>query len=205
MHLKPLYLIIGLLWLTSFTQKKEVLTTVKTVKGNKHPICFFIAFNYDSLLVNDEKEIDFVKRTKDERNAKKPGKGDRWEENWYRDKKEVYEKTFIDGVYAKLSPKAAVKNDKSICVYTMEVMPLFMMDGYFKTSTALKTLIVQINVRDSSGTIVLQHTANPIPTYLDGVNTPALDPGVKISDSYFLCGKEAAKKVNKLIDEAIIK
>lgn len=205
MYLKPLYLIIGLLWLTSFTPKKEVHTLDKTVKGNKHPIAFFITFNYDSLLVNDEKEIDFVKRTKDERNAKKPGKGDRWEENWYRDKTEVYEKAFIDGVYAKLSPKAVVKTDKPLCAYTMEVMPLFMMDGYFKTSMAYRTLIVQINVRDSSGNIVLQHTAKPIPTYLNGDNTTAFDPGVKILDSYFLCGKEVAKKVNKLIEEAILK
>lgn len=205
MHFKPFYLIIGLLWLTSFTQKREVHTLDKTAKGNKHPISFFIEFNYDSLLVNDEKEIDFVKRTKDERNAKKPGKGNKWEENWYRDKTEVYEKAFIDGVYAKLSSKAVVKTDKPLCTYTMEVMPLFMMDGYFKTSMAYRTLIVQINVRDSSGTIILQHTAKPIPSYLNRDNTTAFDPGVKILDSYFLCGKEAAKKVNQLIDEGIIK
>ncbi|MGN6507928.1 MAG: hypothetical protein ACTHLD_00525 [Chitinophaga sp.] len=46
-----------------------------------------VSFVYDKLRVGElGKEENYVKKKKNEKNAKEPGKGDEWEKNWYGDR-----------------------------------------------------------------------------------------------------------------------
>lgn len=211
MRIKALLFILSFLTLSSFAQKKDIqyddlyFDPKKANQNKKQPIFFCLAFNYDSLMVNNEHEADFVKRNKDERNFDKPGKGDKWEAKWYSDKKEIYETAFFEGVNIKIDPNAAIQNDKEKCVYSIEVFPLRMNDGYGAVAFSFRIITVLIKFKDKWGKVIFSFTSKPVPYEPLREYVPVFDPGDRIANSYHMAGREVAQKINKLLKDWDIK
>jgi hypothetical protein len=161
----------------------------KNVKDNPHNYVFCVEFNYDSFFVGNEREDEYVRRIKFEKNADKKGKGDKWAINWDLDKKEIFEASFTNGLLDKFNKNMNL-GERDKANYIIKVAP-----RYLNENSGQIDLYITVNLVSGAIPIIYESRVNP--QYFVGGNYIApFDPGKVTSDCYYISGKTLAKKIN---------
>ncbi|TDX02273.1 hypothetical protein [Dinghuibacter silviterrae] len=153
-------------------------------------------FVYENITIgkNEEKESDYITRRRSEINAKTPGKGDSWAEDWVNDRKNRYEPRFND-VFNKESGMTVDPNAKyTILFKTMNVEPGFKSPMGFGNKDA-----------EVSGEAWIVETADPshVVARLSVMNAPGrmmmadFNESIRIGESYAMAARGVARFIKK--------
>lgn len=89
------FALVALIGTSAVSQKMKLLSgSLKPLKGQKS---YNIIFNYDSMTVGGDgmMEKDYLRQKKNDWEAKEPGRGSDFVEQWFRDRARLYEPAFI--------------------------------------------------------------------------------------------------------------
>lgn len=167
----------------------------KNVKDNTPHFIFCVEFDYDSLFVGKEKEVDYIKRIKDEKNEKKKGKGDKWEVNWQLDRKEIYEPAFTNGLFEKFNYNMNL-GEKKKANYIIRVIPKYLDGGI-----GFINFLAEVNSISGEQLLTFYSGFNPL-DYTPMLILGPVDKGKVTSDCYYINGKNLAKKINSALKDA---
>lgn len=150
-------------------------------------------FTYDNLTVGKEgKEANYIKKRKDEKNEKEPGKGDDWEKSWYSDRNRYYEPKFVELFckYAKMASSEDVKGKYTITVNTSFIEPGY----YVGISSGAAVLNLEITIYDAADPkkilckVVFEDQKG---------GKGQITTGIRVGEAYAKAGKEFGKLVAK--------
>jgi hypothetical protein len=153
-----------------------------------------IQFNYDSLMIDRETEENFIRRMQEKRNVERVGQGDKWLLNWEADKKDIYERAFIQGVTAKTGRKVNVAyGKKADCVLLVDVRQLALNWG------EKNNVLIIVSVSDTSGKVADSWYSYPKPEYSG--STGFVLPAVRLGDSFYLSGQDAGVFISNALEK----
>lgn len=188
-----LFVIAGAVTVTSQLQAQEI------VKGDlaflKDATGVNVTFVYDDLTVGKEgKEANYIKRKKTEKDAKEPGSGATWEENWHADKEKSYKPRFIK-LLSKYTEWSLTEETKE--KYTMVVDTKFIEPGYYVgISSGAAELNLEITIYDSSN---MKKALCKITMDEVKGGKGQFDSATRIGEAYAKAGKEIGKLIAKKI------
>ena len=197
--MKSLTKIAAFLMLAFFSMNASA-QKIKTTEGSfdvlKNETSINIEFTYENISVGKfDKEEDYIKKKKDEYNAKEPGKGDNWEKNWKDDRKQRYEPKFIE-LFTKTSGMSTNKDAKYTLIFkTKSIEPGYntgtgMIGGRKNASIDAEVWIVE--TADKTKKIAVLTVDNAPGGTFGGYD---FDSGTRISESYAVSGKKLAKYI----------
>ena len=171
---------------SGFAQKVKLVSgSLAPLKGEK---TIKTEFTYDNMLISRDEipEADYIKRKKTDYNEKEVGRGDKWEKQWYADRKERFEPKFNElfEKYGKVSTKGDSK-------YTL-IFKTLMTEPGFNVGVARRPARI-----DAEAWIV--ETSNPsnVIAKITVTNAPGggamgydFDSGYRIQEAYAKSGKE---------------
>lgn len=188
-----LFVLAGAVTVTSQLQAQEI------VKGDlaflKDATGVNVTFVYDDLTVGKEgKEANYIKRKKTEKDAKEPGSGATWEENWHADKEKSYKPRFIK-LLSKYTEWSLTEDTKE--KYTMVVDTKFIEPGYYVgISSGAAELNLEITIYDSSN---MKKALCKITMDEVKGGKGQFDSASRIGEAYAKAGKEIGKLIAKKI------
>ncbi len=172
---------------------------IKTTMGDpsvlKNETNINIEFTYEKVSVGkfaDEK--DYIKKKRDEYNAKTPGRGDKWANGWIADRKNRYEPKFIE-LYTLNSKKTVNKKAKYTLIFkTKSIEPGYSVAGGWvaskNASIDAEVWIVETAKRSNKIAVITVNNA-PGGSWTEDES----DAGVRISESFAISGKKLAKHI----------
>lgn len=188
-----LFVLAGAITATSQLQAQEIvkgdLTFLKGATGVN------VTFVYDDLTVGKEgKEANYIKRKKAEKEAKEPGSGVTWEENWNADKEKSYKPRFIK-LLSKYTEWPLTEDTKE--KYTMVVDTKFIEPGYnVGISSGAAELNLEISIYDSAN---MKKALCKITMEDVKGGKGQFDTASRIGEAYAKAGKEIGKLIAKKI------
>ncbi|MCR6642304.1 MAG: hypothetical protein NVV82_25790 [Sporocytophaga sp.] len=182
---------------TSHAQKtdEQKLQEIQFLKGQSE---INIIFTYDSLMVGEKTEDDYIKEKVEGKNSKNEGKGDYWLQKWNEDKQVLFPKQFIDQFNNKLKKKGLKAVPQSKSFYTLIVKSTRIEPGF--VSVVNKPAAVDFEFR-------FIETDNPEKTILKlkiiNVAGDALyteyNVSARIQECYNIAGKLLGKYINEYL------
>jgi hypothetical protein len=158
-----------------------------------------LQYNYDNVKVGDMDESSYIKKKVTEYNAKEPGKGDKWLENWKNDRKTRYEPKFeelFNKYLEEVNTKA--KEGDANAKYTFLIQTKLIEPGFnvgVMRRPAKIDVVVEISATGSPETKLAELTVYDVP----GADVMGydFDSGERISEAYAKLGKALAKYIIK--------
>jgi hypothetical protein len=172
---------------------------IKTTMGDpsvlKNETNINIEFAYENVSVGkfaDEK--DYIKKKRDDYNAKTPGRGNKWADEWIADRKNRYEPKFIE-LYTLNSKKTVNKKAKYTLIFkTKSIEPGYSVaGGWVATKNAsidAEVWIVETTKRNNKIAVITVNNA-PGGSWTEDESVA----GVRISESFAISGKKLAKYI----------
>lgn len=178
--------------ISSFAQKIKIIQgSLAPLKGQK---ALKVEFTYNDMIVGkDLTEEAYIKRKKEEYDAKEPGKGASWEKNWYEDRKNRFEPKFFElfQKYTKLITNGSGDPKYTMIFHTVRTEPGWNV-GVARASARI----------DAEVTIVETADPSKIIAKITVVNAPGaggmgydFDSGFRIQEAYAKSGKELGKLI----------
>jgi hypothetical protein len=172
---------------------------IKLVEGNasalkgQHSINF--EFTYEGIRVGKyATEKDYIDDKKADYNKKDPGKGDKWEKDWFNDRKERFEPRFIE------SFTAAGFSDKQDAQYTLIFNTGFIEPGFnvavMRRPAYIDGVAVLVATGDKSKVIAKWTIDNAPGRDIMGYD---FDTGLRLQESYATAGKRLGRLIAKEI------
>lgn len=157
-----------------------------------------IEYNYDNMGVGRyDKEEDYVSDKVNDYNAKEPGKGDEWKENWIGDRENRYEPKFEELINKSLEKKNVVVGGYPDATYTMILKTTFTEPG-FNVGVVRKNSTVDYEVdfvETSSNKVLATITIKASPGR--GGMGYDFDTGFRIQEAYAKAGKSLGSFLSK--------
>lgn len=156
-----------------------------------------IQFVYEDITIGKDqiKEADYVNRKKSEYNAKTPGKGDTWAQEWVDDRKNRFEPRFSESVSKESGMSVSNEAKYTLIFKTHYLEPGFKSPMGFGNRNA-----------EMSGEAWIIESADPshVVAKLTVTNAPGrlafgfdYDTGVRLQESYATAGKQLARFIKK--------
>jgi hypothetical protein len=177
---------------------KQISGSLTPLKGEKQ---INIQYVYEGLIVGDLNETAYINKKVSEYNSKEPGKGDKWKENWFNDRKTRYQPKFEElfnkyleevGMSAK---EGATDTRYTVIVKTKMIEPGFNV-GVMRRSAKIDVEVAVIETNKPE-TKIADYSVDNIPGS-DAMGFD-FDSGLRISEAYAKLGKEFAKLILKSI------
>jgi len=180
--------------LAAYAQKIKIVEgSLAPLKGQKS---VNTQFTYDDMVIGAKgiPEQEYIAKRKQELSEKEPGRGDKFEQAWYNDRKERFEPQFRE-LFAKYSEMSSVdsKAQYTIIFHTTRT------EVGFNVGVASKPAYI-----DAEATVV--ETANPSKVIARITITKALgyqamgmdfETGARLTEAYAKSGKELGKLIVK--------
>jgi hypothetical protein len=177
---------------------KQLSGSLPPLKGEK---TLNIQYVYDGLHVGEMQESDYIKKKVTEYNSKEPGKGDKWKENWFNDRKTRYQPKFEElfnkyleeiGMAAK---EGATDARYTVIVKTIMIEPGFNV-GVMRRPARIEVEMIIIETNKPEVKIAEFSVVNIPGADVMGYD---FDSGLRISEAYAKLGKEFGKYIGKNI------
>ncbi|MBK8522204.1 MAG: hypothetical protein IPL54_15470 [Chitinophagaceae bacterium] len=152
-----------------------------------------IEFTYENVSVGKfADENDYIKKKRDDYNAKTPGRGNKWANDWIADRNNRYEPKFIE-LFTINSKKTVSKKAKYTLIFkTKSIEPGFSVaGGWVATKNAsidAEVWIVETAKRSNKIAVITVNNA-PGGSWTEDESVA----GVRISESFAISGKKLAK------------
>ena len=186
---------------TANAQKTKLESgNLSALKGEK---VFNLQYEYADLKVGNKEEADYIKEKVEKYNNTEAGKGDKWKEAWFNDRKKRYQPKFeelLNKYFAEEGISAA--SDKKDAKYTI-IVKTFMIEPGFNIELARMPAVIYlvfniVKTAEQSNSIA-KITMNRVPgTDVAGFD---YDSGYRISEAYAKAGKVLAKFMIKNINQ----
>jgi hypothetical protein len=174
-----------------------VAQKVKVVEGSLKPLkgetAINTKFTYDNMTVGkDLTEKEYIEKKKKDYDAKEPGRGDKWEKDWYNDRKERFEPQFHE-LFAKHSKMQvnAGKPRYTLIFHTTRTEPGWNV-GVMRAPARIDAEVLIVETANQ-GNVVAKMTVTNAPGR-DAVGYD-FDTGYRIQEAYAKSGKEVGKLV----------
>lgn len=149
-----------------------------------------IEFTYDKMTVGDDgKEASYIKRKKEEMNAKEAGSGDAWAVKWEEDKKQRFEPKFILG-FSNLSKMTVTKDAKYTLIFNTRAMEPGYQVGISKRNAGIDGTVTIVETANPAKKLIVISVERPAENKWRGA---AFDAGSRIADAYYLSGQKVGK------------
>ena len=153
-----------------------------------------IEFTYEKMSVGDfGKEADYIKKKKEEMNAKEAGTGDSWAAKWEEDKSTKYEPKFILG-YTGISGMTVSKDAKYTMIFNTKALEPGYSIGVSKRNAGIDGSIIIVETANRTRILAKLSVERPEENKWRGA---AFDAGSRIADAYYLSGQKVAKFIKK--------
>ena len=192
--MKSVAVIAAFLFIAAPASAQEVDLTRGDLSILKGETTINIEFTYDKLTVGDDgKEANYIKRKKDEANAKEPGSGDAWALKWHEDKTTKFEPKFILG-FTNLSKMTVSKDAKYTIIFNTRALEPGYSIGVSKRNAGIDGTVTIVETANRDKKLVVLSVERPEENKFRGA---AFDAGSRIADAYYLSGQKVGKFINK--------
>jgi len=174
-----------------FTQKIKLAEgNVSALKGQK---TINLEFTYDGVRVGKyANEKEYIDKKKADYNGKEPGKGDKWEKDWFNDRKGRFEPRFIESfILAGMTAKQDAQY--SIVFNTTFIEPGFNV-GVARRNAYIDGVAVLVATNDKSK-VLARFTIDNAPGRIYGGYD--FDTGLRIQEGYATAGKGLGRFIAK--------
>jgi hypothetical protein len=175
--------------------------TVVLKKGNITPLkgqkSLQVSFEYDNMLIGKDglTETAYIKRKKDEYNAKEAGRGEKWEKDWYKDRKERFEPHFIE-LFDKHSPfTIADKAEYTLIFRTTRTEPGWNV-GVMRAPARIDAEVLIVETQNPNNILAVYSINNAPGRDAMGYD---FDTGYRLQEAYAKSGKALGKKMTSVI------
>jgi len=152
-----------------------------------------LEFTYDGVSVGKyPNEKDYIDKKKADYNAKEPGKGDKWEKDWYGDRKGRFEPRFIESFTA-AGMSAKPDAQYTIVFNTVSIEPGFNI-GIARKYAFIDGTAVLVATNDKSK-VLAKFTIDNAPGRTYGGYD--FDTGLRIQEAYATAGKGLGRFIAK--------
>lgn len=180
-----------------------LITSAQDVDINSGDLSFLkdqktinIEFTFNKLSVGDfSKEADYIKKKKEEYNAKEPGSGDPWAVKWEEDKTTRFGNKFITGFMALSGMSASSESKYTMIVNTKAIEPGYSI-GVSKRNAGIDGTITIVETANRTKKLAALYFERPGENMFRGA---AFDAGSRIADAYYLTGQKTGKFFKKNI------
>jgi len=175
---------------------KQLSGSLPPLKGEK---TLNLQYVYEGLHVGEMQEVDYIKKKVTEYNSKEAGKGDKWKENWFNDRKTRYQPKFEElfnkyleeiGMVAK---EGATDARYTVIIKTIMIEPGFNV-GVMRRPARIEVEMIIIETNKPEAKIAEYSVVNIPGADVMGYD---FDSGLRISEAYAKLGKEFAKYIIK--------
>ena len=162
------------------------------LKGEKE-IC--LKYDYSDMKVGGKTEEAYIDEKVKEKNKKEPGSGEKFKEEWFKNRTEKYQPKFEDLLNKYIADGGVSVGEKyTSAKYTIILKTTFTEPGFnigIKSKPALINVEILI-VETADNTIVKSKlTMDKVP------GTPVYDTGLRITEAYAKCGKSLGAYLKK--------
>ncbi len=187
---------VSLVFLAQAQKIKLVSGNLTFLKGEK---AINLQYYYDNVKVGDMDESNYIKKKVTEYNAKEPGKGDKWLENWKNDRKTRYEPKFeelFNKYLEEVNTKA--KEGDATAQYTLLIKTKMIEPG-FNVGVVRRSAKIDVEVEISAAGSPENKLAELTIFDVPGADAMGFDfdSGERISEAYAKLGKALAKYIIK--------
>lgn len=191
-----LMIFVSLVFLAQAQKIKLVSGNLTFLKGEK---AINLQYYYDNVKVGDMDESKYIKKKVTEYNAKEPGKGDKWLENWKNDRKTRYEPKFeelFNKYLEEVNTKA--KEGDATAQYTLLIKTKMIEPG-FNVGVVRRPAKIDVEVEISAAGSPENKLAELTIFDVPGADAMGFDfdSGERISEAYAKLGKALAKYIIK--------
>ena len=185
-----------------FSSLKVNAQSIKLEKGDftqlKGQTTLNVEYVYDNLIVGKKSEDDYIKEKVAEYNKDEPGKGDRWQINWKKDRTNRYEPKFEELMNKYLNENNIKVGADATAKYTVIIKTLVIEPGFnVGVMRRPASINVEISFVETSNKSVDIAKVTMIRVPGSDVFGYDFDVAQRISESYAKCGKELAKLIIK--------
>ncbi len=153
-------------------------------------------FTYEKMSVGDfSKEADYIKKRKDELNAKEPGSGDKWAVEWEEQKKNYFGDKFILG-FTKQNKLTYSKDAKYTLIFNTKALEPGYQVGISKKNAGVDGTITIIETGKPEKKLAVLYVERAPETKWRGA---AFDAKSRIGDAYYMDGQKTGKFIEKNI------
>jgi hypothetical protein len=153
-----------------------------------------IEFTYEKMSVGDfGKEADYIKKKKDEANAKEAGTGDTWAIKWEEDKSMKFEPKFVLG-FTNLSGLTVSKDAKYTLIFNTKALEPGYSIGISKRNAGIDGTVTIVESANRVKKLAVLSVERPEENKFRGA---AFDAGSRIADAYYLSGQKVGKFIKK--------
>ncbi len=195
---KSCAVMLALVFFTLNTQAQKIKTTEGSTDVLKNETSINIEFTYDNITIGkkEEKEEDYIKRKKDDYNAKEPGRGDSWEKAWKNDRTAKFEPGFIE-LFTKTSGMSNSKDAKYTLIFKTKTMePGYNIAGGMmvggRKNAEIDADVWIVETADKTKKIAVITITNAPGRTFSGNDYAT---GDRISEAYEVSGKKLAKYI----------
>jgi hypothetical protein len=153
-----------------------------------------VVFTYEKMRVGEfGKEADYIKKKKEELNAKEAGTGDTWAIKWEEDKAMRYEPKFILG-FTNLSGMTISKDAKYTLIFNTSALEPGYSIGISKKNAGIDGTVTIVDTANKTKKLITLLVVRPDENKWRGA---AFDAGSRIADAYYLSGQKVGKFIKK--------
>jgi hypothetical protein len=187
-------LITSLSFWASESNAQEVDMSRGTLYMLKDEKTINIEFTYEKLAVGDfNKEADYIKKRKEELNAKEAGTGDSWAIKWEEDKTMMFEPKFILG-FTNLSGMTLGKDAKYTLIFNTKAIEPGYSIGISKRNAGIDGSVTIVESANRTKKLAVLSVERPGENKFRGA---AFDAGSRIADAFYLSGQKVGKFIKK--------
>jgi hypothetical protein len=185
---------LALFFSATFVKAQEVDLSKGDLAILKGETTINIEFTYEKMSVGDyNKEADYIKKRKEELDAKGPGEGDAWAIKWQEDKAEKFEPKFILG-FTKLSGMTVSKEAKYTLIFNTKALEPGYQAGIAKKNAGIDGTVTLVETASRTKKLAVLSVERPGENKFRGA---AFDAGARIADAYYLTGQKVGKYIKK--------
>jgi hypothetical protein len=175
-------------------QGQEVNITRGNLSILKDEKTINVEFTYEKMRVGEfGKEADYIKKKKEELNAKEAGTGDTWAIKWEEDKAMRYEPKFILG-FTNLSGMTISKDAKYTLIFNTSALEPGYSIGISKKNAGIDGTVTIVETANRTKKLITLMVVRPDENKWRGA---AFDAGSRIADAYYLSGQKVGKFIKK--------
>lgn len=153
-------------------------------------------FTYEKMAVGDfSKEADYIKKRKDELNAKEPGSGDKWVAEWEEQKKNYFGDKFMLG-FTKQNKLTYNKDAKYTLIFNTKALEPGYQVGISKKNAGVDGTVTIIETGKPEKKLAVLYVERAPETKWRGA---AFDAKSRIGDAYYMDGQKVGKFIEKNI------
>jgi hypothetical protein len=186
--------ITAFLFTSAAAQGQEVYITRGDLSILKDEKTINVEFTYEKMRVGEfGKEADYIKKKKEELNAKEAGTGDTWAIKWEEDKAMRYEPKFILG-FTNLSGMTISKDAKYTLIFNTSALEPGYSIGISKKNAGIDGTVTIVETANKTKKLITLSVQRPDENKWRGA---AFDAGSRIADAYYLSGQKVGKLIKK--------